>query len=133
MIHEVNDIVHEVTFRDRVSNVNEKGLRKWVYATQPGGAFYKYRTWVSVFYLAIFFVLPLIKYNGIPFFMLNFLEGKFIVFGNIFWPQDFFIFAVSMITFIVFVALFTVIYGRLFCGWVCPAPRRLQGSWRCAR
>ncbi len=120
MIHEVNDIVHEVTFRDRVSNVNKKGLRKWVYATQPGGAFYKYRTWVSVFYLAIFFVLPLIKYNGMPFFMLNFLEGKFIVFGNIFWPQDFFIFAVSMITFIVFVALFTVIYGRLFCGWVCP-------------
>lgn len=120
MIDEANDIKHEVTFRDRVSNVNEKGLRKWVYATKPGGKFYKYRTWVSVFYLAIFFVLPFIKYNGMPFFMLNFPEGKFIVFGNIFWPQDFFIFAVSMITFIVFVALFTVIYGRLFCGWVCP-------------
>ncbi len=120
MIDEANDIEHKVTFRDRVSNVNEKGQRKWVYATQPGGKFYKYRIWVSVFYLAIFFVLPLIKYNGMPFFMLNFPEGKFIVFGNIFWPQDFFIFAVSMITFIVFVALFTVIYGRLFCGWVCP-------------
>jgi len=52
--------------------------------------------------------------------MLNFPEGKFIVFGNIFWPQDFFIFAVAMITFIIFIALFTVIYGRLFCGWVCP-------------
>src|SRR2546430_11206335 len=25
-----------------------------------------------------------------------------------------------MITFIIFIALFTVIYGRLFCGWVCP-------------
>jgi len=120
MIDEANDTVHEVTFRDRVSNVNEKGQRKWIYATQPSGKFYKYRTWVSVLYLAIFFVLPFIKYNGMPFFMLNFPEGKFIVFGNIFWPQDFFIFAVSMITFIVFVALFTVIYGRLFCGWVCP-------------
>jgi cytochrome c oxidase accessory protein FixG len=120
MIDEANDIKHEVTFRDRVSNVNEKGLRKWVYATKPGGKFYKYRTWVSVFYLAVFFILPLITYNGMPFFMLNVPEGKFIVFGNIFWPQDFFIFAVSMITFIVFVALFTVIYGRLFCGWVCP-------------
>jgi cytochrome c oxidase accessory protein FixG len=120
MIDEATDIQQQVTFRDRVSNVNEKGQRKWVYATQPEGKFYKYRTWVSVFYLAIFFVLPLITYNGMPFFMLNFPEGKFIVFGNIFWPQDFFIFAVSMITFIVFVALFTVIYGRLFCGWVCP-------------
>lgn len=25
-----------------------------------------------------------------------------------------------MITFVIFIALFTVIYGRLFCGWVCP-------------
>ena len=25
-----------------------------------------------------------------------------------------------MIIFIVFIALFTVIYGRVFCGWVCP-------------
>ncbi len=109
-----------VTFRDRVSNVTKDGRRKWVHASQPKGRFYRYRTYVSLFYLIVFFALPLIKYNGMPFFMLNFPEGKFIVFGNIFWPQDFFIFAVAMITFIVFVALFTVIYGRLFCGWVCP-------------
>ncbi|NUO02355.1 MAG: cytochrome c oxidase accessory protein CcoG, partial [Saprospiraceae bacterium] len=47
-------------------------------------------------------------------------EGKFILFSKIFWPQDFFIFAIGMITFIIFIALFTVIYGRLFCGWTCP-------------
>jgi len=117
---ETNIIEPHVTFRDRVSNVTEKGQRKWIYAAKPKGKFYRYRTYVSFFYLIIFFALPLIKYNGMPFFMLNFPEGKFIVFGNIFWPQDFFIFAVAMITFIVFVALFTVIYGRLFCGWVCP-------------
>jgi polyferredoxin len=26
----------------------------------------------------------------------------------------------GFITFIVFVALFTVAFGRLFCGWACP-------------
>ena len=52
--------------------------------------------------------------------MLNFLESKFIVFGKIFWPQDFFILALAMVAGIVFIALFTVIYGRLFCGWACP-------------
>src|SRR5690606_19933537 len=31
-----------------------------------------------------------------------------------------FIFAIGMIAFIVFIALFTVIYGRIFCGWICP-------------
>ncbi len=116
----MNEIHDTVTFRDRASNVNAKGKRKWVYAAKPKGRFYRYRSYVSFLYLAIFFALPFIQYKGMPFFMLNFPEGKFIVFGNIFWPQDFFIFAVAMITFIVFVALFTVIYGRLFCGWVCP-------------
>jgi cytochrome c oxidase accessory protein FixG len=52
--------------------------------------------------------------------MLNVLERKFIIFGMIFWPQDFFIFGIGMITFIVFVILFTVVFGRIFCGWACP-------------
>jgi cytochrome c oxidase accessory protein FixG len=37
-----------------------------------------------------------------------------------FWPQDFFIFMIGMVAFIVFIALFTVVFGRVFCGWVCP-------------
>jgi len=38
----------------------------------------------------------------------------------VFWPQDFFIFGLTMVTFVVFVILFTAAFGRLFCGWVCP-------------
>lgn len=52
--------------------------------------------------------------------LINLVQGKFILFSKIFWPQDFFIFALGMITMIIFIVLFTVIYGRLFCGWVCP-------------
>jgi cytochrome c oxidase accessory protein FixG len=52
--------------------------------------------------------------------MLNVLERKFIFFGQIFGPQDFFIFALGMITFMLFVILFTVVFGRVFCGWACP-------------
>ncbi len=55
-----------------------------------------------------------------PLLMLNMLERKFIIFGLIFWPQDFFIFGIAMLTFIVFVILFTVVFGRIFCGWACP-------------
>lgn len=53
-------------------------------------------------------------------FMINVLERKFILFGTIFWPQDFFIFGLGLLIFIVFIALFTVIFGRVFCGWACP-------------
>ena len=58
--------------------------------------------------------------EGEPLFLFNVLERKFIFFGKIFWPQDFFIFAIGLLTFIVFVILFTVAFGRIFCGWACP-------------
>lgn len=48
------------------------------------------------------------------------LDRKFIIFGVVFWPHDFHVFAILMITAVVMVALFTVVYGRIFCGWICP-------------
>lgn len=52
--------------------------------------------------------------------LLNVLERKFILFGQVFWPQDFHLLVVSIIALIVFVILFTINFGRLFCGWACP-------------
>ena len=108
------------TFRDTVSTVDVEGHRRWMYAHQPHGKLYNYRTALTIVFLLVFFSMPLIKINGTPFFQLDFLNTKFILFGKIFWPTDFFIFAIGMISFILFVSLFTVVYGRLFCGWVCP-------------
>ena len=117
-------------FRDRMSGVSEDGKRNWFYVSRAKGKFTKYRDLLNYFYFALFFTLPLIRYNGRPFFMLNFPKGEFILFGKIFWPQDFFIFAVGMITLIVFIVLFTAIYGRLFCGWVCPQTVFMEGLFR---
>lgn len=117
---DLDDLQHADSYRDRVSTVTEKGSRNWIYALKPHGKYYNYRNLLAVFYLLLFFGIPFIKVNGMPFVLFNVLEGKFILFSKIFWPQDFYIFAIAMITFIIFIALFTVIYGRLFCGWVCP-------------
>ncbi len=108
------------SFRDRIATVDAKGKRKWVFAQKPKGRFYNIRTWVSWGFFILFFSLPFIKMNGRPLFLFNIPDARFIIFGKIFWPQDFFIFGVTMITFIVFVVLFTAAFGRLFCGWVCP-------------
>ena len=114
------DLLHAESYRDRASTVTNSGKRNWVYALKPSGKWYRYRKIIAWFYLALFFVIPFIKVNGLPFMLINLPQGKFILFSKIFWPQDFFIFAIAMITFIVFVVLFTVVFGRLFCGWVCP-------------
>lgn len=108
------------TFRDSVGTIDQKGKRKYIFPKKPKGWFTDRRTFASIVYLIIFFTLPWIKMNGEPFIMINVLKRKFIIFGQIFGPQDFFIFALAMITFVVFIILFTSIFGRVFCGWACP-------------
>ena len=108
------------SFRDRIATVDASGKRKWIFAQKPKGKYYNIRTYVSFFFFLIFVTLPFIHVNGRPLFMFNIPQAKFILFGKVFWPQDFFIFGIIMITFIVFIVLFTAAFGRLFCGWVCP-------------
>jgi cytochrome c oxidase accessory protein FixG len=108
------------SFRDHIATVNEQGKRNWIYAQKPSGKFYNARNILSYAYFIIFFAGPFIKINGRPLFLLNVVEGKFILFGAIFWPQDFFIFGLAMVAFILFIVLFTMVFGRLFCGWMCP-------------
>ena len=108
------------SFRDSVATISKEGKRNYITPQQPKGKLYNLRSYFSYVYLVIFFTLPFIKIEGEPIFLFNILERKFIFFGVIFWPQDFFIFAIGLLTFLVFVILFTVAFGRLFCGWACP-------------
>lgn len=107
-------------FRDTLGTIATDGKRQWVYAKQPKGRLFTFRSYLAVFLLATFFLLPFIKVSGHPLFLFNVLERKFILFGVVFWPQDFIIFGVGMLTFMVFIVLFTIAFGRVFCGWVCP-------------
>lgn len=108
------------SFRDSVATISKEGKRNFINPKKPKGRLYNLRTWFSVFYLIVFFTLPFIKVHSEPLLMFNVLERRFIIFGMIFWPQDFFIFGIAMLTFIVFIILFTVVFGRVFCGWACP-------------
>jgi cytochrome c oxidase accessory protein FixG len=110
----------EVTFRDRIATVNEEGGRNWVYPKKPSGRFYTWRKVVSYLLLAFLVFAPVIKINGEQLILLNIIERKFVLFGVTFWPQDFHLFVLIMIATVVFVFLFTAVYGRIFCGWICP-------------
>lgn len=118
------------TFRDTIGTLDDDGKRKFIYPKKPSGKFYKYRKIVSYFLLLLLFSFPFIKVNGNQFMMFNVLERRFNLFGNAFWPQDFYIFVLSMLIGVVFVALFTVVYGRLFCGWICPQTIFLEMVFR---
>lgn len=108
------------SFRDTIGTINEEGKRAWVFPKKPSGKFYNKRKIVSYVLLAMLFSFPFIKINGNQFVLLNVIDRKFNIFGFTFWPQDFYLVVISMIVGVVFVTLFTVAFGRIFCGWICP-------------
>jgi len=117
-------------FRDRLATVSETGGRNWIHAKKPKGRFYNARSIVAVFLLAFFFSGPFITINGNPLLLINILERKFVIFGVAFWPQDLHLLVFGMLSFIVFIVLFTTIFGRLFCGWACPQTIFLEMVFR---
>jgi cytochrome c oxidase accessory protein FixG len=104
--------------------------RTWIYPKIIKGKLYKYRALLSYFLLALLFSAPFIKVNGEQLILLNVLARKFVFFGLVFWPQDFYLFVLALLTFIVFIVLFTVVFGRVFCGWVCPQTIFLEMVFR---
>lgn len=113
-------LIEKFTFRDRPTNIDEEGRRKWVYAKQPHGNWYTLRTFFGWGLLLFLVVIPFIRINGYPLILLDIPDRRFIIFGAIFWAQDTFILSLLMLTFILFIILFTVTFGRVWCGWACP-------------
>ncbi len=111
---------YDEEYRDTIATVDADGKRIWVYPKKPKGRFHSQRVVVSVLLLLLLFAGPFIKIAGQPLLLMNFFERKFIILGQAFWPQDFILFGLAMITFFVFIILFTTAFGRIWCGWACP-------------
>ncbi len=107
-------------YRDHIATVDKDGKRIWVYPKKPKGSYTNKRTWVAWILLALLFATPHIRIAGQPLLQLDFIGRKFIIFGKMFFPADSFIFVIISITAVVSIILFTVVFGRLFCGWLCP-------------
>lgn len=116
----VNLVEEEDSFRDHFSAVDDYGKRVWFYPQKPKGKWHNRRIIFTILLLGGMFAIPFIKVNGQPLFLFNILERKFILFGVFIGPQDYWIFGLLMLAFIVFVSLFTNLFGRLWCGWACP-------------
>ncbi|MGF7139272.1 cytochrome c oxidase accessory protein CcoG [Roseimarinus sediminis] len=118
------------SFRDRISTQTESGRRAWVFVNPPKGTLHFYRSLVAAILLLFFFVAPFIRVNDAPFLLFDVIHRKFILFGKVFWPQDFHLLVIAMITFLVALVLFTVVYGRIWCGWACPQTIFLEMLYR---
>jgi cytochrome c oxidase accessory protein FixG len=117
-------------YRDHLATADKEGHRRWVYAKKPRGVWHRRRAWFSVALIAIMFAGPWIRIHGNPLLMINILERRFSILGQIFWPQDTVIFAVAMLVFITSIIIFTTAFGRLWCGWACPQTVMMEMVFR---
>lgn len=122
--------VEEESFRDAISTVEHSGKRAWLYPKKPKGPYTNWRKYVAFFLIAFLFTAPFIHINGHQFLLFNFFERQFHIFGQPFWPQDFHLVVMLMIIGVVFVSVFTIAYGRIFCGWICPQTIFLEMLFR---
>jgi cytochrome c oxidase accessory protein FixG len=108
------------SFRDSLGIVNQEGGRRWLYPQRPSGRFHRIRIAATAVLFALLLGVPFVRVSGHPLFLFDFAGRTLILFGKTFGPHDFYLVGLMAITSIVFIILFTVTCGRLFCGWICP-------------
>ena len=107
-------------YRNHLYNQSKDGKRLWIYPGRIIGHLYRARTYFSYVLLILLFGLPWVEIAGQPVFMFNVMERTFIFWTVPFYPQDFHLVALGIVCFLIFVSLFTVLFGRIWCGWACP-------------
>ncbi len=107
-------------FREHLATADKDGNRLWIFPKKPTGRWYQRRTILSWAMLAVMFIGPVVRIQGNPLLMINIVDRRFSILGQIFWPEDAIIFAVAMLTFLGGIMIFTTAFGRLWCGWTCP-------------
>jgi cytochrome c oxidase accessory protein FixG len=117
-------------FRDHLGTADAEGRRLWIYARKPKGRYTSARRWLSVLLIGIMFAGPFIHINGNPLLLMNIVERKFSILGQVFWPQDGAILAFGLLLYLTGIAVFTAAFGRVWCGWTCPQTVMMEMVFR---
>ena len=95
-------------------------IRRTIHVRAVHGWFARWR-WTLVFATqAVYYGLPWLTINGRQAVLFDLGARRLYLFGAAFWPQDMVYLAVLPVVAALSLFLFTVIAGRLWCGYACP-------------
>ncbi len=104
----------------KVAEVSLYERWKKIYPLWVDGRFQTLRRVALATLLVIFFVSPWLIWDGHPAVWFNLPERKFVLLWATFWPQEFILLAGLLIIAVFALFFFTVVAGRIWCGWACP-------------
>ena len=104
-------------------NTSEPALyaaHKKIYPRDVSGYFTRLRVLSLITLLGIYYVTPLLQWEGRQAILFDLPARKFYLFGLTLWPQDFIYLAALLILAGLALFFFTALLGRVWCGYACP-------------
>ncbi|TLU85715.1 MAG: 4Fe-4S binding protein [Chlorobium sp.] len=80
----------------------------------------KYRTIVEILQAFLLSALPFLSVNGQSAFRFDIGELKLYFFGSVIWIREFYLILAATLFFLLLITFVTTIFGRIWCGWLCP-------------
>lgn len=117
-------------FRSVLASVDRRGRRRWVYAATVAGAWRRRRTLLSSLLIVFYCAIPFLRVDGAPFLRFDIPHRLYFVLGRAFWPQDFVFLLLGVLAVIMGTLLLVSLFGRVFCGWLCPHNVFLEQVYR---
>jgi cytochrome c oxidase accessory protein FixG len=93
---------------------------KKIYPRETNGHFTRLRVISLVALLGIYYIAPLLQWDGRQAILFDLPGRKFYLFGLTLWPQDFIYLAALLILAGLALFFFTALLGRVWCGYACP-------------
>ena len=93
---------------------------KKIYPREVSGYFSRLRALSLIILLGIYYVTPLLQWDGRQAILFDLPARKFYLFGLTLWPQDFIYLAALLILAGLALFFFTALLGRVWCGYACP-------------
>ena len=110
--------------------MHEDGTRRWMHPRPAPGRLLRARRVLAWVLIGIFTLLPYLSLRGRPAILLNIPAREFTLFGFTFLPTDTLLLALLMVSLIIGIFLMTALFGRVWCGWMCPQTVYMEFVYR---
>ncbi len=113
-----------------LSTLNDDGSRRWLKPKPSYGRLWRARRAVAYVLIALFTLIPYIRFKDMPLVLLDLRTRHFTIFGYTFLPTDTLLLALLMVAIFISIFLITALLGRVWCGWACPQTVYMEFVYR---